>query len=312
VREAVNGVLAADVAQATVEIQPYAGMAAGDRVDLQWQGNQTGNYTDWLPVSSATVGNVLTFLVPAGQIASNGSVSVSYRVTRATGGVENSLSLLITVIAGSYDLPKPSVPSASGNGGELLLLDDIYDVDSITVSVPHYNGMANGHKIRVIWQGYETYNTEIKDVVTPGVIEFDIPRAEVIDNIGNSVVVSYTVLRSDNGTVEYSDELAMEIEAQALELPKPVITDGNGTVLVTYPGMHESYKVRVRWIGVETHDTEEKRVDGNDFLTFDIPRQWVNENAERTVLINYSVLHKQGDKLQFSRVLRVIFNRHVR
>jgi hypothetical protein len=258
------------------------------------------------------VGNVLTILVPAGQIAPNGSVSVSYRVTRATGGVANSLSLLITVIAGNDELPKPSVPSASGNGGELLLLDDIYDVDSITVSVPHYNGMTNGHKIRVIWQGYETYNTEIKAVVTPGVIEFDIPRTEFIDNIGNSVVVSYTVLRSDNGTVEYSDELALKIEAQALELPKPVITDGNGTVLVTYPGMHESYKVRVRWIGVETHDTEEKRVDGNDFLTFDIPRQWVNENAERTVLINYSVLHKQGDKLQFSRVLRVIFNRHVR
>lgn len=97
VAEALNGVLAPDVPQATVEILPYAGMAEGDRVDLYWVGNATGEYSDYLPVSSATVGRTLAFSIASAHIQPNSNVQVDYAVTRAAGGREVSLVLPLRI-----------------------------------------------------------------------------------------------------------------------------------------------------------------------------------------------------------------------
>jgi arachidonate 15-lipoxygenase len=214
VREAVNGVLAADVAQATVEIQPYAGMAAGDRVDLQWQGNQSGNYTDWLPVSSATVGHVLTFLVPAGQIASNDSVSVSYRVTRATGGTVDTSAILQLRVGETSALPAPTIDEARGG-----TLDPADAPDGATVRVPAGAGLSAGDLVTVRWKGTQgPGSTEVEHVVSGNDAGHDItvtvPAAVVEASAGSRITLDYTVEYA-GGSVGTSEAAVYEIASQA-------------------------------------------------------------------------------------------------
>ncbi|HCR1911708.1 TPA: hypothetical protein ONC18_004471 [Enterobacter kobei] len=85
VEEASESSLSSSVAQATVNIAPYSGMAAGDIVSLYWNGNTTGEYTLTQTVSGNTAGKTMTFSVPASQIKGNAAVGVNYTVTPFSG-----------------------------------------------------------------------------------------------------------------------------------------------------------------------------------------------------------------------------------
>lgn len=200
---------------------------------------------------------------------------------------------------------KPKVPKAYNAAGDHLKMSDIYTDTYVDVEVPHYTGMHASDTIRARWQGRVNYNSPIIEVGDPpGKRLIPIPRLEVVDNIGRSVVVGYSVKEKGIGETIESDRLTLHIDPQAVD-PLPAPSYSNLKVNVNYGG-ETGYTVRVRWAGVTTHDTENQDVTSGQANVFDIPSAWVSENSGKTVLINYSIVRKNSNEQRmFSQVLRV-------
>ncbi|MDR8389449.1 Ig-like domain repeat protein, partial [Pseudomonas sp. JL2] len=159
--------------------------------------------------------------------------------------------------------------------------------------------------IRVRWQGRVNYNSAIIPVGDPpGKRLIPIPRLEVIDNIGRSVEVGYSVKEKGVGETIESDRLTLHIDPQAVH-PLPAPSYSASKVTVNYGGQ-TGYTVRVRWVGVTTRDTETQDVTTGQANVFNIPSAWISENSGKTVLINYSIVRKNSsEQRMFSQVLRV-------
>lgn len=199
----------------------------------------------------------------------------------------------------------PKVVEASANNGLRLLISDFYERDTVTVEVPAYPGMAAGQTVGARWRGPSvTYDTPIKTVAAVGSMTFSIPRVEVIDAIGTTVPVTFSVKRDAN-PIEHSGTLNLQVEAQSLSLPAPTIDAGKTQVTVSFPGAVSTHNVQVRWAGVVVRDTERQTVVPGRANLFQIPAAWVSENAGKTVAVNYAVGTTSGARYQFSKVLRV-------
>nr|WP_241391687.1 hypothetical protein [Yersinia frederiksenii]ULG19798.1 hypothetical protein 49p1_00080 [Yersinia frederiksenii] len=199
VRETEGGVLAPDAPRATVEIEPYNGMAAGDRIDLLWVGNVSGAYTDWLPVSSATVGHTLTFQVQAAQIAPNSGANVSYTVTRAAGGTDASTVLQLRIGEAAM-LPAPTIDEAQG---DQLSPADV--PNGATVRVSAVANLQAGDLVTVRWSGAPgAGSAEFEQAVSGGgsgqALTVSVPLSVVEANEGSSITIDYVIERVGGGT----------------------------------------------------------------------------------------------------------------
>ncbi|WP_160286281.1 RCC1 domain-containing protein [Pseudomonas knackmussii] len=197
--EAEEGVLSSDALQATVEVVPYAGMAAGDRIDLLWKGNVSGEFTDWLPVSSATVGHPLTLTVASEYIASNNSAEVSYSVSRAAGGIEYSAVLQLR-IGEALPLPAPSIDQAVDDK-----LNPADVPNGATVRVDAAANLQAGDQVTVHWEGVPgegsgEYGHSVSGSEAGKAITVTVPFSVVEANKGNSIQLSYDVARAAGGT----------------------------------------------------------------------------------------------------------------
>lgn len=200
---------------------------------------------------------------------------------------------------------RPGVPKTYNAAGDHLKMSDIYTDAHVDVEVPHYTGMHATDTIRVRWQGRVNYNSGVIEVGDPpGKRLIPIPRLEVVDNIGRSVEVGYSVKEKGVGETIESARLTLHIDPQAVH-PLPAPSYSNSKVSVNYGG-ETGYTVRVRWVGVTTHDTESQDVTSGQANVFDIPSAWVSENSGKPVLINYSIVRKNSNEQRmFSQVLRV-------
>lgn len=196
VEEAVGGVLPADVPYATVVVQPYPGMTAGDAVQLVWSGTRAdGSHTDYrtaLPVSGNQANNPVMFTVPASEVSTlaYGSVDVSYRVVPSSGTEQDSEVLTLRVGTAVASLPPPTVEEAQG--GTLA-----HDLPKATVDIPVYSGMAAGDTINLQWRGdatglYSDY-FPVNTATVGHVVKFSVPSADISPN--HSIRVSYSVTR---------------------------------------------------------------------------------------------------------------------
>ncbi|MBV6752182.1 hypothetical protein KV580_17835 [Pseudomonas chlororaphis] len=204
---------------------------------------------------------------------------------------------------------KPKVPKAYNAAGDHLKISDIYTDDHVDVEIPQYTGMHATDTIRARWQGRVGYNSEIIEVGNPpGKRLIPIPRLEVIDNVGRTVEVGYSVKEKGVGDTIESERLTLHIDPQAIHpLPAPTYAASTYKVTVNYGGQ-TGYSVRVRWAGTTTRDTETQAVTTGQSNTFDIPTAWVTENSGKTVLINYSIVRtNSSEQRMFSQVLRVNF-----
>lgn len=201
--------------------------------------------------------------------------------------------------------PKPKVPKAYNAEGDHLKMSDIYTDTYVDVEIPQYTDMHGTDTIRARWQGRVNYNSEIIEVGDPpGKRLIPIPRLEVVDNIGRSVEVGYSVKEKGVGETIESQRLTLHIDPQAVH-PLPAPSYSASKVTVDYNGQ-TGYTVRVRWTGVTTRDTETQDVTTGQANVFDIPSAWITENSGKTVLVNYSVVRKNSsEQRMFSQVLRV-------
>lgn len=201
----------------------------------------------------------------------------------------------------------PTVREASGKDGNKLLLTDFYRADHVTVEVPVYEGMAAGQTVSVSWAGPSiTYVSRPETVTEVAPLSLRIPRTEVIDTIGSTARVTFSI-RHGNGHVQVSRTAIVEVEAQPLELPAPTLSDDHTQVLVRFPAMNTEYHANVRLQGATTLDLPRQDVVSKDAIAFRIPDAWLAANRGRDILVTYAVASKQKreDPWRFSRVLRV-------
>ena len=279
------------------------GLAAGDSVSAHWQGRIERETTAKTYSGSGT----LEFPIPIiwANESDQSSVSVTLRVVRAGAKpVSESKSFMIKT---TISLKPPKVLEAYGAQGDRLKMSDIYEARHVTVQIQQYVGMAVGQTIRVRWaSARKIYDSAITTVTAVGTMEFLIPRMEVVDSIGSTVPVSFTVRTFPSGPLHRSDPLRLDVDAQAFVLPPLRITSDQSTVTVRYPAMATGYHARVRLDGVSTRYTQWQDMKTGVTAEFSILESWIAENKGKTVLINYSV-NRPGiaEQSQFSQVLRV-------
>ena len=201
---------------------------------------------------------------------------------------------------------KPSVLETYNLEGNRLRMSDIYSASHVTVEIPHYEGINGGKDtIKMYWNGRSNYSSSIITAVNPPAkTEVLIPRSEVIDNIGGSVNVSYSVKENGIGDSQGSDTLILNIDPQAVH-PLPPPSYSASQVSVTYAGQTGD-TVKVRWNGTTTRETSTQNVTPGQSNTFAIPAAWITENSGKIVLINYSIKRSSAsNQLMFSHILRV-------
>ena len=206
--------------------------------------------------------------------------------------------------------PKPAVLKTYNSEGDHLRMSDIYNDSYVTVQLPLYDKINGGKDtIRVYWNGRVNYSSSIIPAANPPIkTEVLIPRSEVIDNIGRSVNVKYSVKENGIGDTEESANLILYIDPQAVDpLPPPTYSDSDSdsTVSTNYAG-ETGDTIILRWAGTTTHDTATQNVIPGKPNTFSIPSDWLAENAGKEVLINYSIKRNStGSNLMFSQILRM-------
>jgi hypothetical protein len=204
-------------------------------------------------------------------------------------------------------LPAPKLKEAYGENGDHLKIDDIYTSDFVTVEIPEYTNMAVGNTVRARWAGRVTYDLPVTPITTIGPLLLQVPRREVIDSIGSTVKLNYTVRRvQPDGLIESSKVLNLKVDPQVINLPAPQISNDKTQVTVHYPDLLTGHLVRVRLSGVIDRDTANQPAQTGQNLTFQIPPLWITENSGKMVYINYSLTRNiSGEKRLFSRILRV-------
>ncbi|QGW78628.1 hypothetical protein GPJ81_18705 [Pseudomonas alkylphenolica] len=301
-----NGVIDASLSSTNVQIPHFASMALNDLIRMIWN----APLPTFAEVTVSTLGPQ-TLPVAGTFIAGNlnASVSVSFSVTSSTGqdkGTSPSLTFRVeaaAIIPGLLRIPKAPA-------GRLNVHNDFYRDEYLIIEIPQFPGMASGQSIVVEWAGpYFTWSSQPQQVTTPGLLQFQVPRLEVIDAIGRSVQVRYSV----NGTI-LSPTFVLNIDSQGIEMPPPRFFYQNGAtdaVSILSPGQQTGHTGRVRWSGVVTRDSSDQHLEAGRAEYFQIPKHWSDENKGREVLINHTI-HRQGiddpeTPLRFSRVLRLRF-----
>ncbi|VVE08608.1 hypothetical protein PIN31115_02493 [Pandoraea iniqua] len=198
---------------------------------------------------------------------------------------------------------KPGILEATSGNGDQLLVDDFYDREFVHIEVPQYDGMSAGQTVGGRWRGPSSiYDTSIWTVTIPARVALRVPRREVLDAIGSTVPVTFSVKRG-SGPIEISD--ALNLRVQGTPLPMPTINAGRTQVTVLYGTQVVGQTTRVRWEGRVVRDTELQAVVPGLANIFSIPAGWVSESAGTTVFITYAIGTTASDPYLFSRVLRV-------
>ncbi|MHC8371056.1 hypothetical protein ACYZT2_09635 [Pseudomonas sp. MDT1-85] len=280
-----------------------AGLFVGDSVWIKWQGRVERETTTQMYLGTGP----LAFEVPLNWAneSNESAVTITYQVKRDERELPSDPKIL--GIKTTIDLKLPKVLEAYGDQGDRLKMADIYYAPHVTIQIPQYLGMAVGQTIRARWaSARNTYDSVITRVENVGPMDFIVPRLEVVDAIGSTVPVTYTVRSYPNGPLHRSNPLQLGVDAQAFVLTPPRLTPDQTTVTIRYPGMASGYQARVRMAGVVTRKTEWQDLKTWVTAEFLIPQSWIVENKGKTVSINYSVNRPGIDEHSlFSQVLRV-------
>lgn len=205
------------------------------------------------------------------------------------------------------DPAAPKVLEAHGSAGDQLDFNKVYYAQYVNAQVPHYTGMARGHTVRITWENpRHTYHSEVITVGTPGTIDIRIPRLEVIDSIGHTVKILYTVRTAPGTPLIPSRYLLLHILPQPFDLLAPTLSSDQKTVSVNYAGMTTGYTVRVRATANTLWESDTRPVQAGVTQVFILPSDWRTNNRGADARINYTVYKSgSGERLMFSKVLRV-------
>ena len=278
---------------------PKSGLHLNDLVSVDWQGRISRPTTP----KRYTGGETLDFAIPLewARESDQSKVTITYTVRGRTSQPK------VVNVKTTIELKIPSVLEAYGEAGDRLKMADIYYARHATIQIPQFVGMAPGQTIRARWaSSRHVFDSVITPVAHVGSMTFEVPRLEVVDAIGSTVNVSFTLRNYANGPLHRSEALRLAIDAQAFTLTPPRLTPDLSTVTIRFPGLLTGYSARVRLAGVVIRRTEWRPLTTGITAEFAIPGEWIEENKGKAVLINYSVNRPGIDEhSMFSQVLRV-------
>ncbi|MBL0845240.1 hypothetical protein [Pseudomonas mediterranea] len=185
--EDVNPAIGANV------IATYTATLPGDVVVLRWRGSSSNAPDQPRTLTANTAGKVVPFTVPFRYVSENlnGTVDVSYSITRGTTSLGNSIVRQLS-IGSALELRAPSVKEASGS-----TLNPVNAKDTLTIIVPSNPALLPGDKLKVTWTGApgtpaEGSYTSDEWLVRDG-WEIPIDNSVVAFSLGKAVTVTYTV-----------------------------------------------------------------------------------------------------------------------
>lgn len=186
-----------------IVLQPYARMAAGDRISLMWGANELpATFSDILKVEDFAVADVLSFWIDGAHIAAHlgGEVIVRYRVEHAGGTVRESESTRIVVTPFFRgELDAPDVLEAEDG---VLLNDD--SIDGVTIVIGNAQ-TQEGELVYLKCDG-DLFNhrddREITRETAGKPLIFIVPHRFWREHHGTTVRVAYTVERLDDVSQE--------------------------------------------------------------------------------------------------------------
>lgn len=201
VESVVSGALNPDtvVEGALVTLQPYARMAPGDRVSLFWRGETSPvSFNDTLRVEAFAVGEVLSFWIDPLCIVAHrgGEVSVSYRVEKTSGTLEESEVLRILI--GPVLREEPGAPEVLEAADGVLSVADA--IDGVTIVIG--NAQAQEGELIYLKCDGELFNhrddREITRDTAGQPLVFNVPQRFWREHLSSTIRVSYTVERLDD------------------------------------------------------------------------------------------------------------------
>lgn len=274
----------------------YPGMELLDSINWEWNAPLPTRGT--IPVS--TIGEQ-TAEIAGTFIAGNRDKDVV--VTYSVPGKGSSTPLPFSVEGSAISPSEPVIPKAPAK--RLNFHEAMYYDEYLEVHVLPFPGMAIGQSIKLTWDGpyFDWSDTLPVDAIQT--LIFRVPRLEVIDAIGRSVQISYTV----NGASP-SPVYILNIDSQGMEMPPPRYFPQEGSptaaVSILSPDQQSGHKGRVRLYGVNPTpwDSTEEYLQAGTAKYFQVPRSVIEENKGRVVLINYSIYRGNNEPFRFSRVLR--------
>ncbi|KVE42693.1 hypothetical protein WS69_25270 [Burkholderia sp. BDU5] len=227
---------------ATVRIEPYAIMEAGDIVLLRWVGAKANGdptmYTKEQPITSGMKGNPVRIPIPAAELSvlNGGTVRVSYWVYPVGGGGPlESPEAAYRVGAEETLLPPPVVDYLDDGSG--VLDPDRVPPAGTTLTVPAGANTQAGDEVRVEWLGKTGQPTDTyRDSFPVGggteghPLPFPIDKSLVVNNLNASVTARYDVVRS--GATLPAETVTFRVEsAAAPNLPAPTVDGESGGLL---------------------------------------------------------------------------------
>lgn len=203
----------------------------------------------------------------------------------------------------------PEIPMARGADNNQLWKSNYYAMSALTVRIPVYRGMEKGQSVRLTWHGPNSMlnSTQTRTITDVGDIFFTIPRPNVLDAIGSTAQIAYSV-RDLNGTITNSRKMSLSVERQSMTLPIAQINTSTRRVTIRYPEMNDRQIVNLYWYGSRTRVFGTQVANNSGTVTYDIPEQWMRENKGNRVSLIYSVAPRRGDRYDFSRVLLADIN----
>ncbi len=281
------------------------GMQPGDLVTVVWNGVVVRQKTE--PVVVIAPLRIPLDLAWA-QENKDRQVIVTYVVTRS-GRTMSSSPVTLQVVEGDEGLflPPPTVNDLQN--GELdyyWLLDN--RGGEATIVVPAYAGMKPGHSVRVTWANNINWNTEARTVGAIGPMEFKIRNTEIIDTIGGSANVNYTVVTATGAPPVASTHTVCRVKDNPPpfeSMPPPTL---QGLNLRIPKSGQTAWAVRVRWHHPESGWQQDSPIlrysyNGQPYLDYTVPQAWVTANRGRQVYISYS-MSVGTDRIRISRYLR--------
>ena len=310
VAEAANGILAAEVKNATVEIKPWPDMTAGDYITLIWQGTDaTGLSTDYqssMPVSQSMVNRDIEFSVPGTEQIlplDGGYVTVRYRVEQISG--EELLSERLTLQIGGHaaTLAAPVVAEATDN----ILPADL---SWATATIMPYDGMAVGDNVRLVWTGDISGEYQDSLPISRYTLNQNLPFRVYAENIAvnSRIQVSYIVERAAGGS-NTSEILTLSIAGNTL-LAAPIVDEAqNGAISIAALGsmgataripasaaLQPGDVTLLNWTGstLKSYSHVVTGKEANNALLTTIPLSVVQADKSRGVTLDYEVVRSDN------------------
>lgn len=271
-----------DAQSATVNVEPWGNMAAGDVLTVRWAQE-----------------SVQCAPLPAGQVNLRQSVPIDRALLESVGGgripvtysirdTVNNFSLWAPYTYPDVEIEDPDAPEAPAVvvGGDQVDEIDLtaLGTNDVTVRVPRYDGITPGQEVIVEWFGQMADGSDIPHTSDPETVpnplpfylDFPIPNAKVTPLGQGSVRVYYVV----DGT-RLSKKALLQVVGDPLVLLPPEIPDAPNDELdpATVPagarfivpilaGIQPGVRVEIHWAG--------KDADGNAELPYSDGKPWTD------------------------------------